>query len=181
MNNEGKPLQPEHIFKKIVWRNILSISPKIEEFLTWTITGIAGIVGLIVSNIDSVEKIASLESIKKSILCFTLSLLAGVIAKQLGIGITNGLRTMNEVEGFLFSEDGKTLIKNLNTDLKQLMEEISSPFYWPLSWVMQKSGKKGLIDYLAAEKNLICLLCLQFYFNLAHFLLAGVALVIIAR
>jgi hypothetical protein len=179
MNDEGKPLQPEHIFKRIIWRNTLAVSSKIEEFLTWTITGIAGIVGLIVSNIDSVEKIGSLESIKISILCLTLSLIAGVIAKQLGMGITNGLNTMRELEGFLSSEDGKILIKNLNSNPKQLIEEISSPFFWPLSSIMRKSGEKGITDYLAAEKNLIRLLCFQFYFNLAHILLAGAALIII--
>jgi hypothetical protein len=177
MSDEGKPLLPEHIFKRIIWRSTLVVSSKIEEFSTWTITGIAGIVGLLVSNIDSVEKIASLKSIKISILCFTLSLLAGVICKQLGIGITNGLKTINDLEGVLLSEDGKTLIRNLNISLKQLMEEISSPFFWPLSSIMRKSGEKGITDYLAADKNLITLFCYQFYFNLAHFLLAAIGLI----
>lgn len=179
MSDEGKPLQPKHIFKKIIWRNTLEVSSKIEGFLTWTITGIAGIVGLIVSHIDSVEKIASVKSIKISILCFTLSLLAGVIAKQLGIVITNGLKTINEIEGILLSEDGKTLIRNLNINPKQLIEEMSSPFFWPLSRIMRKSGEKGITDYLAADKFLINLFCYQFYFNLAHFLLVVSGLIIL--
>ena len=49
MSDEGKKLQPEQVFKKVIWRSTLAVGGSIEQFTTWTITGIAAIVGLVVS------------------------------------------------------------------------------------------------------------------------------------
>jgi len=180
MSDEGKPLQPEHQFKKIIWRSTLAVSGSIEQFTTWTITGITAIVGLVVSNVDSVAMIVSLEALKSSIILFTLSLLAGVVSKQLGMSVSNGIKTMNDLEDVLNSDNGRQLINNMTIDLRQLMQEVSAPFFWPLSAIMRRSGENGITDYLSADKMLVRLFCIQFYVNAFHGLFAAAALITIA-
>jgi hypothetical protein len=180
MSDEGKPLQPEHQFKKIIWRSTLAVSGSIEQFTTWTMTGITAIVGLVVSNVDSVAKIVSLEALKSSIILFTLSLLAGVVSKQLGMTVSNGIRTMNELEGVLNSDNGRLLINNMTIDLRQLMQEVSTPFFWPLSAIMRRSGENGITDYLSADKMFVRLFFIQLCFNAFHGLFAAAALITIA-
>lgn len=75
MSDEDKPIQPEHVFKKVIWQGTLEMGEALERSTTWTIGGIAAIVGLLLSNLDSVAKIVSLEGVKLSILLFTASLL----------------------------------------------------------------------------------------------------------
>jgi hypothetical protein len=62
MSDEGKVLQPEHIFKKFIWRSSIEIGDPLEKFTTWTIGGVAAIVGLLVSNLDSVGRALAMAS-----------------------------------------------------------------------------------------------------------------------
>lgn len=180
MNDEGKPLLPEHVFKKIIWRSTLTVGGSIEQFTTWTITGIAAIVGLVLSNVDSVAKIVSLEALKSSIILSTLSLLAGVVSKQLGMAVSNGIKTMNELEGVLNSDNGRQLMDNMTIEPRQLMHEVSAPFFWPLSAIMRRSAEKGITDYLSADKTFVRLFCIQLCVNAIHGLLAVAVLITIA-
>lgn len=158
MSDEGKPLSPEHIFKKVVWRSTLALGSVLEKSTTWTITGVAAILALLISNIDAVSKIVSACNLRISIIFFTLSILAAVISKQLGMGIANGLLTMTELDGLLNSEEGKRLICNLKVDGQQLIRELAQPFWWPFSTIFRRAGEKGMSDYLAGEKRLIRML-----------------------
>jgi len=77
MSDEGQPLKPEHVFKKVVWRSTLALSESMEQATTWSITGIAAIVALLISNLDSVGKLVSPEGIRWSLILFTASLVVG--------------------------------------------------------------------------------------------------------
>jgi hypothetical protein len=60
------------------------------------------------------------------------------------------------------------------------MDEIAEPFWWPISTVMRKSGRKGITDYLASEKTFIRLFCIQLLLVNLHGLFAAIGLVMIA-
>jgi hypothetical protein len=180
MSDENQPLRPEHVFKKIIWRSTLSFGSAIEQFTTWTLTGTAAIIALLVSNIDSVGKIVSIEGIRLSLVLFTLSLLTGVISKQLGMAVGNGIIMIEKLENLLQSEAGQKLMSGMTTPIDQLTKELSGAFIWPMSWIARRGGKLGARDYLSTDKKFIRIFCWQLYFNVLHGLLGAVALLVIA-
>ena len=180
MTDQSKPLQPEQIFKRVMWRSILSIGAALEQSTTWTITGVAAIVGLFISNLDSASKIIAVSGIRWSLILFASSLLAAAISKQIGMAVQSGVRTIGELESLLNSEPGKKLMDAMTVEPRELMKEIAEPFLWPLSWVMRRGGERGLQDYLSGDKRMVRMFCLQLYFNMLHSLLAVVALIVLA-
>jgi len=180
MSDEGQPLTAEQVFKKTIWRSTLATGAALEQFTTWTITGTAAIVALVLSHLESVSKIISPSSLKAGIVLFTVSILAGVFSKQIGMAVANGLETVNRLEGLLASESDKQLRADMRIEPKQLMSEVSEPFLWPLSALVRRSGERGVTDYLAADKRFVRLLCIQLYLNLVHALLAVAALMTLA-
>jgi hypothetical protein len=180
MSDEGQPLKPEHVFKKVAWRNVLAMSESMEHATTWSITGVAAIVALFISNLDSVGKLVSPEGLRWSLICFTASLVLGALSKQCGMAIVKGIAMVEKIEGLLSSEQGRALIIRLSTPLAQLMDEIAEPFWWPLSTIMRKSGRKGITDYLSSDKTLIRLFSIQMLLMNLHGLFAAIGLVVIA-
>ncbi len=180
MSDEGKPMQAEHIFKKIVWRSTLELGTSLEQFTTWTLTGIAAIIALFISNLDSVNKIISLSGIRWALILFATSLLSGVISKQIGMAVKNGVSSLDKMEALLNSEEGQNLMGNMKIDPKQLVKEIAIPFLWPLSKAIHKGGQKGLTDNLAADKRFVKLFCFQLFFNWIHAVLAALGLIVLA-
>ena len=178
-NDEGKAIQPEHIFKRIVWRSSIEMGEALERSTTWTIGGVAAIVGLLVSNLDSVAKIASLEGIKTSIVLFTLSLLSGAMSKQLGMAVVAGVNTLKQMDSLLASEDGQQLMDRMTIKPTDLIRELSEPFLWPMSAVVKKSGNRGATDYVAADKTFVKMFCIQIALNMLHGLFALAALLAI--
>lgn len=180
MNDEGQPLTAEHVFKQTIWRSTLATGAAMEQFTTWTVTGIAAIVVLLVSNIESVSKIISHCGLKAGIVLLTVSLLAGVISKQIGMAVANGLETVNRLEALLHSQGGKRLMAGMSSEPRQLMRELSEPFLWPISILVRQGGELGVTDYTATEKRLIRQFCVQLYFYVIHALLAVAALMTLA-
>ena len=179
MSDEGKTIQPEHVFKRLIWRSTLASGEALERFTTWTIGGVAAVLGVMVSNVDSVAKIVSLNGIKTSILLFTLSLLAGALSKQLGMAVASGVNTLKQVEVLLGSDAGQELMSHMTSSPIDLVREMSEPFLWPLSVYMRKAGERGLTDYLSGDKRFVKMFCLQLAFNALHNLLAVAALLAI--
>ena len=180
MSDEGQPLKPEQVFKKLTWRSTLALSESMEQATTWSITGIAAIVALFISNLDSVGKLVSPEGLRWSLIFFTASLIAGALSKQCGMAIGKAIATAEKIEGLLSSEQGRALILQLSTPLAQLMDEIAEPFWWPLSTMMRKSGRRGITDYLSSDKTFITLFCIQMLLVNLHGLFAAIGLVVIA-
>ena len=180
MSDEGKPLQPEHVFKKVIWRGTLSLSESTEHATTWSITGIAAIAGLFISNLDSVGKLVQPAGVRWSLIFFTGSLVAGAFSKQIGMAITKGLAMIEKVEGLLATEHGQALMDHMSTPPAQLITELAEPFYWPLSTLMRRSGIEGMKDYLSADKRFIRLFCAQLIFVYLHGILAVAGFLCIA-
>lgn len=176
MSDEGGPITPEHVFKKFVWRQSIAVGESLEKFTTWTITGCAALVALMFGNLESINEIVPLPSLKYSIILFVMSLLFGVISKLLGMVLQSGIRLLIDMENQLNSEVGKNMMSSMNIEPNQLVSDLAAPFWWPLSTIMRKSGETGLKDYLSSDKRFVRMFCLQLYTNLAHIFLAALAI-----
>ena len=179
MNDEGKPITSEHVFKKFVWRQSIAIGESMERFTTWTITGCAALIALTISNLESINNIASLTSLRYSIILFVISLLFGIVSKMLGMALQSGIRLLNDMENQLNSEAGKGVMDSMDIEPKQLIDDLSEPYWWPLSTLIRKSGEDGIKDYLSSDKRFVKIFCLQLYTNLAHILLAALAIIVV--
>ncbi|GAB1265686.1 hypothetical protein [Aurantivibrio infirmus] len=177
MSDEGKPITSEHIFKKFVWRQSISVGESMERFTTWTITGCAALVALTISNLESINNIVSLSSLKLSVILFVISLLFGVVSKMLGMALQSGIRLLNDMESQLHSEAGKSIMDSMNIESKQLINDLASPYWWPLSTLMRKSGEAGIKGYLSSDKRFVKMFCLQLYTNLFHIVFAALAII----
>ena len=180
MSDLGKPLRPEQIFKRVIWRSTLGVGVAMEQFTTWTITGIAAIVALFVANLDAVSAIASLEGIRWSLILFSVSILAGALSKQFGMAVQSGIKTMSEMQALLSSDAGQELMDGMETEPRQLIDEIAAAFVWPLNRMYRNAGQRGLREYLAGDKTMVRFFCYQLYLNLFHGIIALLALVILA-
>src|SRR5206468_4105296 len=114
------------------------------------------------------------------LILFAFSLLFGVMSKQIGMAVANGLETANRLEALLASENGRHLMSQMTVEPRQLMNELAEPFLWPISVLVRRSGARGITDYAAADRRFIRFLCIQLYFNMVHALLAAAAVVTLA-
>lgn len=180
MSDEGKPIQPEHIFKKLTWRSIISMSAGMDHATTWSITGLAAVIGLFISKLDSIGQLVTRSGLRWALLFFTASLVVGAISKQFGAAITNGLATIEKMEALLSSKEGQSLMGQMTIEPRQLIEEIAAPFWWPLSKLMLRGGLKGLTDYLSADKRFIRLFQIHMVLVYLHGIFAITGFMIIA-
>lgn len=170
-------MDADQIFKRILWRGVVGISPAMERFTTWTITGVAAISALVISNLDSIGNMVSSDGLKYSIYLMVASLLFGVFSKQLGMAQTATMELVDTLQNALDSEQGQSLIGALRSDPEKLKREVAEPFWWPISWLMSKGFEAGFDDPLTADKRLVSRFCLQVSTNLAHVLLAAASLI----
>ena len=180
MSDEGTPIKPEHVFKKIVWRSVASLSEAMDHATTWSITGIAAIAGLLITKLDAVGQFVSRAGLRWALILFTASLVAGALSKQIAAAVTKGLAMIEKLEALLSSEQGQALMDRMSTPPRQLIEEIAAPFWWPLSKLMRDGGLKGLADYLSADKHFITLFQVHMVFVYLHGLFALAAFIVIA-
>lgn len=180
MSDEGKPFTAEHVFKRIIWRSVIAIGGSMEQFTTWTLTGVAAIITFFIGHLESVSTIISPGGLKWCLMLLAFSMLAGVISKQIGMAVAHGVKTVTDMEAFLHSADGQRLMGHMTVEPRQLTKDIAAPFLWPLSWLMRRSGEKGVQDYSSADRRFIRLFCLQLYTNLLHGLLAAAAVITLA-
>lgn len=172
MSDEGTVIRPEHVFKKFIWRSTVEIGESLEKSTTWTIGGVAAIAAALISNLDSVAKIASLNGIKIALVLFALSLLFGALSKQIGMAVVAGLGTLKRTETMLNSAAGQNLMDQMTIEPRQLVKELAEPFLWPISASFRKGGERGIVDYVASDKRFVKMFCIQIAFNALHVLLA---------
>ncbi|OGU20552.1 MAG: hypothetical protein A2580_00425 [Hydrogenophilales bacterium RIFOXYD1_FULL_62_11] len=126
MRDEDTVIRAEHEFKKFIWRSTIEVGEALERSATWIIGGVAAIVAVVVSNLDSVAKISSLDGIKASVVLFTLSLLFGALSKQVGMAVVAGVNTLKETEALLNSEAGRRLMDQMTMEPRQLAQELAT-------------------------------------------------------
>src|SRR5687767_6521986 len=96
-------LSPEQRYLRTIYLGYLSSSKPLETFVTWVLTGVAAMIALLVSNADSISKIVSHECFRSGMILLTLSLLPGVLSKNFGMGIQQGLVVVDAMYAELFS------------------------------------------------------------------------------
>ena len=180
MSDEGKPLEPQHIFKRVMWRSMLSASGPAQYSIGWSITGIAAIAGLLISKLDTVSQAVSASGLRWGLILFAFALLFGVISRQAGLSVMNGLEMMAKIETLLQSSDGQHILGSMKAEPRRSIEELAKPFWWPISRYLHNCGVKGITDYLSSEKRLIGVFCFQVYTAVLHALCAAAAIIVIA-
>ncbi len=151
-----------------------------EQSTTWTLTAIAAIAGLFICNLDSMGKLVSAEGLRWSLIFFTTSLVAGAISKQFGMAVTKGVSIAKDLEALLASKDGRALMDNMTIPPDQLFHEIAQPFWWPLSWMMNRGYKRSKTDGLDGDKTHVRLFCAQLSLLYLHGIFAGIGFFVIA-
>ena len=156
-------LKPFDRFLRVLYLGNLSMAEPIEEFATWCITGVAAIVALMLANLEAISKIVGDSSLRWGIVLLTTSILFGVVAKQLGIGIRKGIGLLESLYAELSTPEGQAAIAESDVKPEDVPAKIAEPYLWPLKRVMLSSAKKGSSDAIAGEKRFVRLLCVQMY------------------
>ncbi len=173
-------MNSEEVFKKFLWRQLLSSGESYGNFTNWTITGIAAIFALIISNLNAVTSIIDSSALKTSLIVLVFSLLFGVATRLYSVALTTGLRLILEMENRLNTPEGLQVLDGIESDMEGLASGLAQPFLWPLSYWLRKAMLSGANDNLKADKNLVRMFCIQLYCNLIHIFLAAVALTSLA-
>ncbi len=168
------------IFKKLFWRTIVQASDRYEQYISWTITGIAAVLALIIGNIDSIRAIVDQCSLKTALILMTLSIIFGVASKFGAVAVSVGRSLAIEIESQLNSDAGQQLMDGMDVDIEKLASEISEPFWWPMSVLIKKSMLSGVADPLKGEKLLVGYFCFHVYCNIFHIILGALGLAAIA-
>jgi len=180
MSDEGKPIQPEHAIKKVIWRGSVSVGSTLETATTWSITGVAAITALLISNLHSMLTVVAIGRVRIVVILLTTSILMGAVSKVIGMALTAGLKTVRELEDTFGTEQYQRLMGQATIAPRQLVKELAEPYVWPLSILTRRSGERGLTDYLSADRSFVRLFCIQLYFNGLHGLCAVAALLTLA-
>jgi hypothetical protein len=151
-----------------------------EQFTQWTVGGVGATIALVFSNLSTVSPVVTPVALRWSLILLAISLLAGVISKNIGMAVTNGLATIMKMESLLQSEQGHRLMSMMTIPLSRLPAEIAEGFCWPLSALMRRSASRGATDPLFADKRLLKMWCVQLLFNLIHALAAIAAVLTLA-
>ncbi|MGR8999118.1 MAG: hypothetical protein ACU88J_08735 [Gammaproteobacteria bacterium] len=152
---------PEQNLLRLTYVGVLSIAKPLEEFATWLLTGVAAILGAVIVNIEAVSKVLSTPNIRWGLALLVISLLAGVVAKQIGVFICAGIALIEEMYSEL--ESGAIAIRDITSSPDEINQEISAPFLPPFKRLMKKSFERGGEDKLAGEKQLVKWYCIQNY------------------
>ncbi len=168
------------IFKKLIWRTVIQASDRYDQYISWTITGIAAILALMIGNLSAIGSIVCQSNLKIALVLMTLSIIFGVASKFGAVAVSVGRSLVIEIEAQLNSEAGQQLLDGIDADIEKLANEVSEPFWWPFSALFRKSMLSGAVDPLRGEKQLVGYFCFHIYCNITHILLGAFGLVTIA-
>ena len=152
----------------------------VEEFSTWLLTGTAAILALIVANISSITQVISEFGLRWGLALLTISMVAGVIAKQFGIAIRKGVALVEAIYAEIQTQAGAAAFQKAQMDSDTLAKELAAPFLWPFKRMMEKGTRMGAKDPLWGEKRQIKLFCIQLYASYIQGGLAAIGLLFLA-
>lgn len=160
--------------------NVVSIAKPMEQFVTWLLAGVAAILGAVIVNVEGVSSVLSATSLQWGLALLVISLLTGVVAKQIGAALCASQALMEELYGELDSRNGIAATEGITASREELRQELSSAFLPPLRGMMKRSFDRGGQDALAGEKRLTKLFCIQLYALWAQNISGAVGLLILA-
>lgn len=158
-----KHLSPELNIVRLALGKTLSLAMQLGEFSTWLLTGVAAILGAVIVNVDKVSTILSATSLHYGLGLLIISLLAGVVVKQLGFAICAGLDIAEEMYDALETPEGEKAIQHIRMDTEAFKQQFSSAFLPPIRGMMRRSFDRGTQDALSAERRLAKVFCVQLY------------------
>jgi len=145
----------------------------------WTVTGIAAIFAVLLANLHEVRELVNICSLKWGFIFLVLSLLTGITAKQMLQGIVFSADHLLKLTEDLFSPEGIGLLSKVTLTPEQLSLELTKFYYWPMSYFVGRSAKKGATDFLLSERRFSKLFCVAMYASWVHFLFAAIGIGII--
>jgi hypothetical protein len=146
----------------------LAAAQPLESFAGWAVSGAAAIIALLLANVDKITSVVSLAAFKWGILLLTLSILAGILAKQFGIAIRSGLQNMDAMYQQFFSEEGIETLRSCKMPPAQMLEAMLTPLPWPVLVFAKAHAVLSATDFLAGEKLFLRIWCYQFYGSIAQ-------------
>ena len=174
-----KHLSPEQNLLRLVYGRTVSLGKPMGDFATWLLTGIAAMLGAVIVNVEAVSKVLSASSLQWGLALLVLSLLAGVITKQLGLAVCAGLALIEEMYEELESPDGVAALRSMSASPDAFQQELSSAFLPPLGIMMKRSFDRGGRDALSGEKRLATLFCIQLYVLWLQGILGAIGLLVL--
>jgi hypothetical protein len=167
-------LSPEQKFLRIALVHSTGGANLGAQQTLWIVTGEAAFLGLIISHIESVSKIICPFSLKWGIVLLSISILFGIIAKNIAMTVQLMTYLTEQIYKDFNSEEGQLILSNLKVPMDDLAEKLSKPFLWPLRGYIKRHFLAGTKDFLAAETKTVRWLCFHFYFAVAQWFL-GIA------
>ena len=155
---------PEGQWLRSRWDNMLGMAPTAVNYTKWIVTGIAGIVAVILATLDSVANQASPLLFKSGMTVLIVSLMIGAVSCLLSLSLSAGVKARKRAE--------KSVSLSAPPVTAELLEELQSPFWGPLRWIIRRSLRKAMKDPLYVEKSQIFLVCLM---NILIFSTVGLA------
>lgn len=175
-----KHLKPEHQLLRVIYAGVLTVAEPIEAFSVWCITGAAAILALLVVNIDSVSKIISTSGLRWGIVLLTVSMLAGAVAKQLGIVLKRGIALTDAMYAEIATPGGAAAMDNMTLSTEDFQDQMVAPFLWPFKKIMLHAARRGAADPIAGEKRFVRMLCVQMYASYIQMACAAAGLLFLA-
>ena len=147
--------------------SLLSTSPAIDKFSTWLLAGIGAAATLLITNIESISRIASFENIKWALLLLIVSGLFGVLEKYLALDIQGNLsqeKSLRDILAPLSADyqfrksviegraevDGKSI--NVKIDIKKVLNQYAALHPWP---IRKKIGRPDPLP-IVLKKRVCC-------------------------
>lgn len=148
---------------RAVYVGVLKMAGPIENFSTWLLTGVAAILALFVTNLEPINNVISDFGVRWGLSLLTISMIAGVVAKPLGIAVRSGVELTDGMYADMETPEWAEMAKNLKGDAATYVKDISEPFLWPLDRIMASAARKASTDGLRGEKLFIKMYCVQVY------------------
>jgi hypothetical protein len=173
-----KHLSAEQNLLRFMFLQFTTMAAPMGEFATWLLTGTAAILGAILVNVEAVSKVLSPFNLRWGLIFLVISMVFGVIVRQLGIALNASLQLDEHINSALDSAEGESIINSITEPLI-IKSELPSPFLPPFRGMIKRSLEKGGQDLLGGEKWWIKLLCIQVYMFWAQGLTGAIGLIML--
>lgn len=163
---------PQVYMQKFMLRSVVRVSFAMEKFTSWTLAAVAASVAFCIAHLESVRAILKESDVKIALTALILSLLFGVLSKNLGQGVTFGLKNIEQLEEQISSP---ALLEKMNDSAlptADMSDFLANAFLWPLSTLMRRSNKTAINDPLQSDVYLARIFSWQWRTNVLHVALA---------
>lgn len=154
---------PRERILHLLYVQTISISRPLGEFATWLVTGTAAIIGAVIVNVENVRSVLSVASLRWGLALLLVSLLAGVIVRNLAVALAAGIELLDQLAIELNSAQGAAAIRALSEAPEVFLKEYSSPFLPPLRGLINRGFWKGAKDPLRSQKTFARMFSIQIF------------------